>query len=433
MSGSSTLVSTLGQLALLMPIQDLQLPPSVLASDRRFCPQIDVPYMLGKRSFGVAHPLPLAANGMPQLPRVLRETTSFVMLDSMLKTEGLFRVNARAITVDILKESYAREQKFITWKEGRNVISSIHRREGHGDVMIEDLARTEGYEIHAATALIKQWYKDLQEPIFPQSSYSALRRVISSHDTKIADSTLKGMLADSNDWSPLSNTAKKIMLMHLLPFLSAVAEYRDWNQMDSHNLAICFAPTLVHGPDPMEDVDMSKIAQNILEHMTRQWKDVLAPEFGMDRAKFEDSLRLPENVKDREDPIEGARGRQSSDENQSHGTIALLHTEDAIVKEERPPLPPRPTRSATNEESIESPLTVRRKPAPPMASLPRYSTVIRETPPTLQHLPYYNTVEVEEDFEPADPSDLPPYGSTLSASRTPSIPHKPPHSIPEDQ
>ena len=423
-----------------MPIQDLQIPPSVLASDRRFCPRIDVPYMLGKRSFGAAHPLPLAGDGVVHLPRVLRETTSFVMLEPMLKMEGIFRVNARTMTVEFLKEAYTRGQKFIAWKEGESRITSIHRREGYGDVMIEDLERTEGYEVHVATALIKQWYKDLQDPIFPQSSYSALKRVINTHDAKIADSTLKGMLADSNDWSPLSSISKKILLMHLLPLLSAVVEYRDWNQMDSHNLAICFAPTLVHGPDPLEDVQISQIAQNILEHMVRQWKDVLAPAFEMDRVKFADSLRLPENVEDREDPLEVPRGQRGSDEDQSHGSITLLHTEDAIAEdEERPPLPPRPTRSTTNEETIEPPPTVRRKPAPPMASLPRYSTVIREAPPTLQHLPNYNTVEADDDFEPADSSDLPPYELASSASFasapalcTPSIPRKPPAPIPVD-
>ena len=395
--------------------------------------------MLGHRSFGVAQPLPIADNGAIRLPRVLRESTSFVMIESMLKTEGLFRINARAVTVDVLKEAFSRGQKFIAWKEGDSMTASIHRREGHGDVMIDDLARTEGYDIHTATALIKQWYKDLLQPIFPQTSYSSLKRVVTSHDTSIPDSTLIGMLANSNDWSPLSPTAKKIMFMHLLPLLSAVAQYQVWNQMDPHNLAICFAPTLVHGPDPVEDVQMAKIAQNVLEHMVRRWEPVLASTYGFDQVKFADSLRSPENTDDREDPLEIPRGHCKPDEDQSHGSITLLHADESTEHEERPPLPPRPFRSVSPDDSNEPARTVRRKPAPAMATLPRYSTAIREAPPFIQQIPNFDTGDADDDFEAVDPSDLPPYESASSArsapdpsSRLQPIPRKPLHNL-EDQ
>ena len=420
----------MGQLALLIPIQDLQLPPSVLTSDRRFCPRIDVPYTHGKRAFGAAQPLPAGASGIARLPRVLREATKFVLLEPMLKTEGIFRLSARSQTLDVLKEAYVREQKFIVWKEGDSMMSSVHRRDGHGNVQVEDLTRTDGYDLHTATSLIKQWYKDLQEPIFPQSSYSVLKRVIVSKVSDIATSVLVGMLVDSNDWSPLSKISRQIMLKHLLPLLSTIVEYQDANQMDSRNLAICFAPTLLRGIDPKEDIEMMSIVQNILEHMIRAWKDTLGPTFHMDRAKFEEMLSPPENIDEWEDPLEVPSGQAKFNGNQSHGSIALMESNsDNEAEEERPPLPPRPTFSSMEREQVEAPLPVRRKPAPAMATLPRYSAVIREAPPTLHHLPSYNTGGTgDDDFEAADPNDLPPYESSSMNFSPTSLPATNPNS-----
>ena len=371
-------------------------------------------------------PLPKASNGKLRLPRVLRETSAFVTLEPMLKVEGIFRINARAVMVDVAKEAYTRGQKFIAWKEGDSMLASVHRREGHGDVSVEDLARTDGYDLHTATALIKQWYKDLHDPIFQQTSYNALRRVISGRESDIPTSTVIGMLADSNDWSPLSNAAKQILLMHLLPLLSAVIEFQDSNHMDPFNLAVCFAPTMLRGPDPKEDMEMVGLIQNILTHMIRLWKSDLAPTFSLNEEHFRDALRLPAASEDREDPLERPRRDTATDVDQNQGSIALIQGKaESEDEQEPPPLPPRPSTMSFDNDSMDAMSKVRRKPAPPMASLPRYSVVMRENPTTLQHLPNYNTVEdPDDDFEPANPSDLPPYQSIspLSAQDSPLSP-----------
>ena len=421
------IVSTLYQLALILPIQDLQIPPSAFASDRRFCPVIDVPYMVGKRAFGVNQPLPKTSNGKLRLPRILRETSAFVTLEPMLKVEGIFRINARAIMVDVAKEAYTRGQKFIAWREGDSMLASVHRREGYGDVSVEDLPRTDGYDVHTATALIKQWYKDLHDPIFQQTSYNALRRVITNRESDIPTSTVIGMLADSNDWSPLSNTAKQILLMHLLPLLSAVVDFQDINHMDPHNLAVCFAPTLLRGPDPKEDMEMVGLIQNILTHMIRLWKSDLAPTFSLNEEHFRDALRLPAAPEDRDDPLERPRRDTAADNGQNQGSIALIQGRaESEDEQEPPPLPPRPSRTSLDDDSTDAMSKVRRKPAPPMAALPRYSVVMRDNPTTLQHIPNYNTIEdPDDDFEPANPSDLPPYQS-ISPSSPEDSPLSPP-------
>ena len=242
--------------------------------------------------------------------------------------------------------------------------------------------------------------------------------------------------------------------MHLLPLLSRVATFQDHNQMTAENLAVCFAPSLLCGPHPIEDFKMSTIVRRILVAMIVHWENDLAPLFENSFETFEDSLRMPEAVEDREDPLEEAHTKET-DETQSVG-ITLLDNEDSDDEMEiQPALPPRPRGATviggTTEEPnaydigvtsrtnpVNSGLSngisprrkpspfdnaplkglshidnglftatspsdtglsnstnpVRRKPAPALLSLPRYSDIISDSPAVLQ---YYNTVPIEDD------------------------------------
>lgn len=455
-------VSTLSGLALHLPIEDLLIPPSAYLADRRKSPDIFAPYASGKRAFGVQNPLPASADGPVRLPRVLRETTSFVIMDDNTKVEGIFRVSARFQTVEILKEAYDRGQKFIVWKEGNTVLASSYYREGIGHVWIEELDHAEGFELHAAAALIKLWYKDLKEPIFPPSSYQALEKYYGSPDVSFEVPQLFEMLALEDEWSPISSkTSKQILRMHLLPLLSRVAANQDRNQMTAENLAVCFAPSLLCGPDPIADLKMSTIVRRILVALVVHWETDLAPLFDTSFETFEDSLRMPEAVADREDTLEEAR-MKSLDENQSVG-IALIDNDDSDEDiETQPALPPRPRAATVTDGTLEEPnpsdvgqtngahpvdgglsngiipvrrkpspfdnaprngigslensavaetsasesglsnITgpVRRKPAPVLLPLPRYSSVISERSEILEEIQYSNTVPIEgEDVE----------------------------------
>ena len=453
--------STLSGLALHMPIEDLLIPPSAYLADRRKSRDIDVPYASGRRAFGVQKPLPTSADGSVRLPRVLREATSFVILDDNIKAEGIFRVSARAQTVEILKEAYDRGQKFIVWKEGSTVLASSYYREGIGHVWVE-LDHVEGYELNVAAVLIKQWYKDLREPIFPQSNYQGLERCYGDPDVPIEVAQLFTMLCVEDEWSPIgSTTSRQILKMHLLPLLSRVAAFQDRNQMTPENLAICFAPSLLCGPDPVEDLKMSSIVRRILVAMIVHWESDLAPLCSFNLEPLEDSLRMPEASEDREDPLEEAQ-KKDLHAAQSVG-ITLLDNDDSDEEmETQPALPPRP-RAATVDDGRVSPSNagqtnttnpvregrsggissvrrkpspfdnaprnstshidngsstkidrssagsssttwpVRRKPAPALLPLPQYSSIISDCPPNLQGGQYSDTVPVEEgDLEDDD-------------------------------
>ena len=309
-------VSTLTALALHIPIENLLIPPSAYFTDRRLSKDIYAPYTSGRRAFAVKEPLPLSSQGVPRLPRVLREATSFLIMDPLIKTEGIFRISPRAITVDILTEAYDRGQKFIVWKDGDVSLSHGHMREGTGLVYVEELDQTEGYDLHAAAALIKQWYKELRDPIFPQSCYPALERfygaTYSETEQPLKVSQLLDILAVDDEWSPIDKTARIILTMHLLPLLSRVTDFQDWNQMTAYNLAVCFAPSLLRGPDPIEDVRIASIIRRILMALIMHWKTDLAPRFATSIPKLEESLHPPEAIQDREDPLQEIQGPRSS-------------------------------------------------------------------------------------------------------------------------
>ena len=346
-------VSTLSGLALHVPIEDLLIPPSAYAADRRKSRDIDVPFASGRRAFGVQNPLPASVAGSVRLPRVLRETTSFVILDDNIKAEGIFRVNARAQTVEILKEAYDRGQKFIVWKEGSTILASSHFREGIGHVRVGELEPVEGYELHVAAGLIKLWYKELKEPIFPTSNYQALEKYYGDPDVPLEVDQLFSMLSVEDEWSPIgSKTSRDILKMHLLPLLSKIAAFQDRNQMTPENLAVCFAPSLLCGFDPLEDLKMSNIVRRILVAMINHWESDLAPLIDTNFEAFEDSLRMPEAAEDREDPLEEGR-KKDSHAAQSVG-ITLLDNDDSDDEtENQPALPPRPRTATVNDDRIE--------------------------------------------------------------------------------
>ena len=364
-----------------MPIEDLLIPPSVYLTDRHLCSEIYAPYMSGKRAFAVRNALPSSSLGSPRLPRVLREATSFLTSDPLLKTGGIFRINARAVEVEVLKEAYNRAQKFIVWREGNICQVSPYRKEGFGDVWVEELENTEGFGIHTAAGLIKQWYKDLPTPIFPPESYTAIDKFYGNSEDPFDAQQLLEILTPEVAWSVMPMTSRRIVTSHLLPMLSRVAEFKDWNQMTPHNLALCFAPNMLCGPDPIQDYKISTIIRRLLEAMIVHWKEDLAPEFGMDDMTFEESLRLPEATEDREDPLEEPQLSQSSADTQSNG-ITLLEN-DGDTEEEpdsKPPLPPRP-QSVINEATSPNELhPLRRKPAPPLQIPPPYSTIVGPDP-----------------------------------------------------
>ena len=367
----------------------------------------------------------------------MREATGFLITDPLLKTEGLFRINARAIDLEILKEAYDRGQKFIVWAEGDIYHASTHQREGFGDVSVHNIERAEGWGVHTAAGLIKQWYRDLRDPLVPQSSYAAVEKFYGNASSPLEREQLLSMLSQETHWSILPKLSRHILTMHLLPLLSRVAEFSDWNQMTPQNLAVCFAPVMLRGPDPMQDLRISNIMRRLLEAMIATWKTELAAAFQMAQMEFEDSLRMPEAVNEREDPLQEASETRTSEGAQTSGIMLLDNDDGSEETEDKPALPPRPAQGSGDSGSTEAGSRLRRKPVPLVSMPPRYSTVFGSRYTGLgdgytNNIPLEDEPEAQEDgpeFQ-ENATDLPAYERLSPSERSPPPPSSMPPSIP---
>jgi Rho GTPase-activating protein 1 len=379
-------VNTLTGLAMLIPIERLMIPPVVYLHDRKLCPDIDVPYASCRRAFGAVKPLPENPNtGRTRLPRVLRETTSFILHPYNIRTEGLFRIPPHSILSGALREAYDRGQMYIIWKEA----GATFVEPGLDPKLVSEVRVEDAYGIHSAASLVKTWYRELRQPIFPESSYSALRDQFGSPDVEVTLEDLENILSINSRQSPLSTTSREILLRHLLPMLSLVAEREAENKMDSNNLAICFAMTLVCGSNQLEDAKMTSVIRRILQVAIDSWP-LLRQRLNIGPNDIWKDLQPPQEARDYEDPLEEPRFTQDSggdtDGNEGH----FVHLLDAdsptgdyddlpLERVERlPTLPPRPNSSRTvsavskgptNDDLLAMP---RRKPAP---EPPHYSTI----------------------------------------------------------
>ncbi|KAM0715626.1 hypothetical protein Q7P37_009124 [Cladosporium fusiforme] len=415
-------VNTLTGLALLIPIERLLIPPVVYVHDRKLCPDIDVPYASGRRAFGATKPLPEASADptKTRLPRVLRETTSFLLLPTNVKTEGLFRIPPHTVITGVLREAYDRGQMYIIWKE----IGATFVEPGVDPKLVSDVKIEDAYGVHSAASLIKTWYRELRQPIFPESSYATLRDQFGSPDVEITIEDLENILSLNSVQSPLSTTSREILLRHLLPMLSFVAAHEPKNKMDSSNLAICFAMTLVCGSNQLEDAKMTSVIKRIVQAAVESWRE-LQQRLSIRDGDFWKELQPPYEAKDYEDPLDEPKQIPHFDaDDEGRHRVHLLDAEssadeDSMTLERAPTLPPRPATShavptfsgrAVNDER---PPVPKRKPAP---SPPRYSMIFGDYEKDSK------IADSPEGYASAEDS-LPPLEATASAKSPPCAPH----------
>ncbi|KAI5195286.1 hypothetical protein AUEXF2481DRAFT_24475 [Aureobasidium subglaciale EXF-2481] len=372
-------VSTLSSLALHIPIEKLLIPPNVYLHDRRLSPDIHSPHVSGRRAFCANDSMPRNLYGQRRLPRVLRETTLFLCQSENIKTEGIFRIPPQSILVGILKEAYDRGQQFIVWKEG--TVSYTQPDMDHDT--LRHVHQSDAYGVHLAAGLIKLWYRELKTPVFHESCYDELRYKFGSPDCSIDLDDLTEMLSPTSSTSCLSQTARLVLILHLLPLLSLVTSYSSTNKMTPGNLAICFSPALVCGSDQLADAKMTSIVRRVLESAVKYWPNGLRDACLTAPDSFAAALRPPPAAQDYEDPLEENYRDTSQDSEESSHRIVLQDDES-----EKPPLPPRPSSKTrqraestsafpARSDSLASP--VKRKPAPIGAAPPPYATFPRTT------------------------------------------------------
>lgn len=412
-------VSSLTQLAREIPIQDLLIPPSTYLTDRRISDDIHVSGASGKRAFGARNPFLPSSNGGTRFPRVLRETSSFLLKEQNITSEGLFRVPPHSRLRDCLKEAYDRGQKYIVWKDNDAVLPvPPYPHAEHQEEILAEVAPTDAYSVFMAAALVKAWYASLRQPIFPTDSYRDLKRLYGDPQEVLELDKMKDLFSLDSEWSVLPAASREIVVRHLLPLLSAVAARQEQNKMTAENLAVCFAPGLLCGPDQLEDAKMSSVIRRIFTQAIDMWTDGLREACGQTSEVFYAELKLPKDVNDWEDPIAGKQSSIDSRDSLEELTRGITlqdnekppaYSEPSKVEERElpPPLPPRPQAPSIKSSAHSSITTTKRKPAPPLQVPPRYSTVVSDAPEDVAESP--STYAATTDgFAPPRPDDARP-------------------------
>ncbi|KAF7185412.1 Rho GTPase-activating protein 1 [Pseudocercospora fuligena] len=375
-------VNSLSALALHIPIEQLLIPPSAYLQDRKGSTEIYAPFVTGKRAFGVQHSLPKSImTGKTRLPRVLREATAFLLYPDNLNTEGIFRIPPHSTLSAVLKEAYDRGQMWIVWKE-RGVTLVMP---GMDKQLVDEIRLEDAYGVHLAASLIKTWYRELREPVFPESSYAELRARYSDPDVQVSPEDLVDFLLPGSSASPLTPVSREILSRHLLPLLSLVASHEPDNKMNAENLAICFSMCLVCGSNQLEDAKAASIIKRILIAAIEMWSQ-LRTGMDIDENAFFAELRAPSVASDYEDPLEDVRPRSTlidvGDEKDGEiGHRIRMNDSDSSPGEspnEKPALPPRRRSRATSLKNalnaaipnIDLPSLPKRKPAPPHPETP---------------------------------------------------------------
>lgn len=388
-------VGTLSHLAMHVPIEDLLIPPAVYLYDRKLNPNIYVPYASGKRAFSANYPFPQNRDGSRRLPRVLRETTMFLLKDDNVRTEGLFRIPPHSMLLGVLRESYDRGQRFIVWKD-RN---SIFAEPDMPKAIVAEVHSGDAYGVHFAAGLIKVWYRELQQPVFPERCYPTLQRLQTSPGSNISLEDLTGLISPESSESVLPQISREVLTRHLLPMLSAVASFEGHNKMSADNLAVCFAPALIYGSDQLQDVKIAGTLRGILARATIMWSGGLREACNCTEKGFYKSLEAPPVPQDYEDPL----GDQNPPDSAFEEKLERIRLQDTEALEQPPALPPRKASLPRDGPQANKPPPMpKRKPAPAIGVPPRYSTLVTQSSGQASPPGYAQNTMTEQKSETVD-------------------------------
>ena len=152
-----------------------------------------------------------------EIALVIEECVRFVFQHGM-NVEGLFRIAGQATKVRKLKASF--------------------------DAGLADLSGEE-YDVHAITGALKQYLRELPEPLM---TFELHHNWIEAGSIRERDDRLQQL------WTVVSQLPKanKDNLRYLIKFLAKIEQNSEIGKMNAHNLAIVFAPNLIWSIDDEE-------------------------------------------------------------------------------------------------------------------------------------------------------------------------------------
>ncbi|KAJ7351127.1 SLIT-ROBO Rho GTPase-activating protein 3 [Desmophyllum pertusum] len=150
-----------------------------------------------------------------EIPEVVESCVKFITKFG-LEHQGIFRLSGSATEINDMKQLF---------ENGRDPLAGLNHWK----------------DINAVTGLLRVYFRELEDPLFPGSHYQEFIKA------SLSNSVEDGMKELSTVFNTLSDTVVRVM-QYLFSFLSLVAEHSDSNKMDAHNLAVVFGPTLLRIP-----------------------------------------------------------------------------------------------------------------------------------------------------------------------------------------
>nr|CAG8576089.1 3547_t:CDS:2 [Entrophospora candida] len=134
-----------------------------------------------------------------------------------------------------------------------------------------DLDSSEQFnDISAVTSVLKQYLRELPNPLFTFELYSNFIELVSLENNEEKSETFKQLLLKL----PKVNYATiKYLMLHL----SRVKEHESENLMNSKNLSVVFGPTLLRGPNPNTEILDMNYKNSVIEYIIENANVLFSP------------------------------------------------------------------------------------------------------------------------------------------------------------
>ncbi|KAF4078675.1 hypothetical protein AMELA_G00201500 [Ameiurus melas] len=165
----------------------------------------------------------IQASGEP-IPLVVESCIRFINLHG-LHHEGIFRVSGSQLEVNRLRDLF----------------------EKGDDPLAEEIC-----DLDSVACVLKLYFRGMENPLFPKDSYDLLMECGRIEDESEKVAQLKSVI--------LSYPSPVVVVMrYLFAFLHHISQYSDENMMQPYNLAVCFGPSLIRGPEDADAVTLQHI------------------------------------------------------------------------------------------------------------------------------------------------------------------------------
>ncbi|KAL5014667.1 hypothetical protein ScPMuIL_008937 [Solemya velum] len=234
------------------------------------------------------------------IPIIMKSCIKAINLHGM-HHQGIFRVSGSQVEINTFKSAFEKGQ--------------------------DPLAEVDASDINSVAGVLKLYFRELREPLFPLPLFDELV-TCSSLDTQQRLDKIRELLTSL----PRSSI---IVMRYLFSFLSHLSEYSDENMMDPYNLAICFGPTLLPIPPDRDQVSYQSRVNEVIKTIISHQEEIFPCDGGeiYEKCILEDARDGNEEEEDEEDEDETNSLQSDEEESEILEATALYDFEGRTERE----------------------------------------------------------------------------------------------------